>query len=246
MTRTATPGTHRTTARVVGAVYIAGMVLGVAGNLLILGASDRLSAVAANSTLLAVGTLLWLITVAGDAAHGILMFPVLRRHSERSAFGYFGARIIDATLVAVMALLVACQIPLGRAYLQAGAADASNLQALSTLLTAAQLYAYHFGMIALGLAGLVLCYGFYRAKLVPRWLAVWGLVGYAILLVGSALEVLGLDLRSIHTVPGGLWELFIGWWLIARGFSAAPVPAERTASPTTPIPTAPAAGSATA
>ena len=75
----------------------------------------------------------------------------------------------------------------------------------------------------------MLCAGLSRARLVPRWLAVWGLAGYAILLVGSVLEVLGLDLRAIHTVPGGLWELFIGGWLIARGFSAPAVPAERTA-----------------
>jgi hypothetical protein len=34
-----------------------------------------------------------LLTVAGDAAHGVLMFPVLKRHSERGAVGYLAARI---------------------------------------------------------------------------------------------------------------------------------------------------------
>ena len=68
--------------------------------------------------------------------------------------------------------------------------------------------------------GLLLCYAFYRAKLVPRLVAVWGLVGYATILCGSALEVLGFDLLSIHAIPGGLWELFIGVWLIAKGFNS--------------------------
>jgi hypothetical protein len=81
------------------------------------------------------------------------------------------------------------------------------------------LYAYHIAMFTLGIAGLLLCYTFYRAKLVPRLVAVWGLVGYAIILCGSLLEVLGFNLLTIHAIPGGLWELFIGVWLIVKGFN---------------------------
>jgi hypothetical protein len=242
------PGAFRTTARTVGVIYLAGMVVGVGGNILIqsiLGAPDHLAALPASSMLVAIGAVLWLVAVAGDAAHGILMFPVLRRHSERIAFGYFGARIMDAIFVAVMALLILFQIPLASEYLRAGATDTSSLQALSAVFMQAQLYAYHFGMITLGLAGLMLCSLFYRARLVPRPLAVWGLVGYATLLCGSVLEVLGFNLRVIHTIPGGLWELFIGVWLIVKGFSASPVPAERATSSTTPVRTAPQAGSVT-
>jgi hypothetical protein len=66
------PKPFRTTARIVGVLYLAGMVVGIAGNLLIqsiLGAPDP-STIAANSMLLALGVVLWLSTVAGDAAHG--------------------------------------------------------------------------------------------------------------------------------------------------------------------------------
>ena len=91
MTREEKMNTYRTTARVVGMVYLAGMVVGIGGNVLILSildAPDRLSAVSANSMLLAIGAVLWLIAVVGDAAHGVLMFPVLRPHNERIAVGY--------------------------------------------------------------------------------------------------------------------------------------------------------------
>ena len=80
----------RTTARVIGVLYLAGMVVGIGGNILIqsiLGAPHDLSTVAANSMMLAIGAVLWLSTVAGDAAHGVLMFPVLKPHSERSGLG---------------------------------------------------------------------------------------------------------------------------------------------------------------
>src|SRR4028119_560183 len=82
-----------------------------------------------------------------------------------------------------------------------------------------QLYAYNIAMSVVGIASLLLCYVLYRATLVPRLVAVWGLIGYAILLCGSVLEVLGFNLLSIHAIPGGLWEMFIGVWLIVKGFN---------------------------
>ena len=130
--------------------------------------------------MLAIGALCWLATVAGDAAHGVLMFPVLRRHSERSAVGYLAARIMDATLIAVLALLVVMQISIGVEFVKAGASDTSYLQALSTVLAQGNLYAYEFAMITVGVAGLILCSAFFRTHLIPRALAVWGLVGYAV------------------------------------------------------------------
>jgi hypothetical protein len=87
---------------------------------------------------------------------------------------------------------------------------------------------------------------FYRTQLVPRLLAVWGLIGYAILLCGSVLQVLGFNLSSIHAIPGGLWELFIGVWLIAKGFSLPAIPSEPSSSSTTPITESSLVGSASA
>src|SRR5688572_9276377 len=172
------------------------------------------------------------------------MFPILRQHGERIAFGYLGYRIVDAVFIGLWILFLLLQIPLGREYLDA--ADTASLRALSAVSLQASEYAYQIAMIFVGLAGLLLCSVFYRARLVPRLVAAWGLAGYAIHLGGAVLELLGFNLGLIPVLPGGLWELFIGVWLIARGFSAPTVPLERTASPATPGRTSPAAGSATA
>jgi hypothetical protein len=222
--------TYRTTARIVGAMYLAGFVVGIGGNILIqsvLGAPDPLSAVSASSMLLAFGAVLWLMAVVWDAAHGILMFPVLKPHNERIAVGYLGFRIMDATFIAVMVLFILVQIPLGSEYLKAGA-DASNLQALSTVFMQAQLYAYDLGMITLGIAGSLLCYILYKARLVPRPLAIWGLVGYAIIFCGMVSDVMGSGLGLVSSIPGGLWEIFIGVWLIVKGFNPSAFASEST------------------
>lgn len=216
-------GAYRVTAIVVGVTYLAGFVVGMVGNGLfqsVLGAPDYLSIVSANSTKLTIGAILWLLAVVGDAAHGVLMFPILRRHGERLAVGYLGFRIMDAMFIAIMVIFTLLQIPLGAGYLKADASGAASLQALSTVLVQANLYAYDIGMMTLGLSGLMLCYTLYRARLVPRALAVWGLAGYAIIFCGMVSEMMGSGLGLASSIPGGLWEAFIGVWLIVKGFSS--------------------------
>ncbi len=220
---------YRTTARIVGAVYLGGFVVGIVGNILIqsiLGAPNHLSTVSAHSMTLAIGAVLWLMAVAGDAAHGVLMFPILKQFNERIAFGYLAARIIDAVFIAVMVLFILLQIPLGIEYLKAAAGDASHLQVLSSVSLHASQYAYDIAMSTLGIAGLMLCYAFYRTKLIPRWIAVWGLVGYAIIFCGMVSEIMGSGLGLVSSIPGGLWEVFVGVWLIVKGFNSSAIVSE--------------------
>jgi hypothetical protein len=212
---------YRTTAVVVGLTYLAGFVVGIGGEGLIqsiLGQPDRLSAVSAGGVTLGIGAILWLMAVVGDAAHGVLMFPILKLHGERLAVGYLAARILDALFIAIMVLFMLLQIPLAREYASASAPDATHLQSLSNVLVQASKYAYQLGMSTLGLAGLTLCYTLYKAHLVPRPLAIWGLVGYAIIFLGMVSEFMGSGLELASSIPGGLWEVFIGGWLIAKGF----------------------------
>ena len=220
-------------------IYLAGMVIGIPANILVLSvlsAPDRLASLSENSMLLATGVALWLLTVAGDAAHGILMFPVLKQHTERIAVGYVAFRITDATFIAIMGLLILAQIPIGTVSKQAEAPDGSYLLGLSAVFMQTHLYAYSIAMLTLGIAGLLVCYAFYKTDLLPRPLAVSGLAGYAVILCGSVLELFGFDLMTIHAIPGGLWELFVGVWLIVKGFKPISAPSETPTASTTPTP----------
>ena len=210
--------TYRTTARVVGALYILGFVVGIVGS--VLSTPGQLETLSARSMMIALGALLWVFAAAGDAAHGVLMFPILKQSNERVAFGYLGARLVEAAIIAISALFILLQIPLGAEFLKASASETSYLQSLNALFTRAQAYTYQIGMVALGMAGLTLCYGFYRAKLVPQFFVIWGFIGYVSFLIGSMLEILGFNLQLLHTIPGGLWEMSIGVWLIAKGFNS--------------------------
>lgn len=214
---------YRTTARIVGAMYIAGFIVGIGGEILIksvLDTPNHLSLLPARYMTVALGAVLWLLAVAWDALHGVLMFPILKKFNERIAIGYLAFRIMDATFIAIMVLFILLQIPLAREYLKAVESNTPLFQSLSTVISQGQQYAYNIGMATLGVAGLLLCYTLYRSRLIPNVLAIWGLVGYAIILLGMLSEIMGSGLSLMSSLPGGLWELFIGFWLIFKGFNA--------------------------
>ncbi len=218
MTTKENVNTYRTTAKVVGTLYILGFVVGIAGS--VLSTPGELATVSAKSMMIAIGALLWVLAAAGDAAHGVMMFPILKQNNERVALGYLSARLVEAAVIAVSALFILLQIPLGTEFLKASASEISYLQSLSTLFMQSQAYTYQIGMVALGMAGLTLCYGFSRAKLVPQFFVIWGFIGYVSFLLGSMVEVLGFNLQLLHTLPGGLWEMSIGVYLIVKGFNS--------------------------
>ncbi len=71
---------------------------------------------------------------------------------------------------------------------------------------------------------MLLGYLMYRSALVPRGMAVLGLIGGPVL-VAAAVAILfgvieaGSLWQVIATLPEFLWELSLGIWLIVRGFN---------------------------
>ncbi len=144
-------------ARMVGLLFLAGMVIGIIGNVLIqniFGSPDYLSAITSNSMTIGIGAVLMLLTVAGDAAHGILMFPILKQHSERFAIGYAAFRIMDALFIAVQILFILAQIPLGSEAVAAAGESTIHLENLSAIFIQTNQFAYYMAMSFLGVAGL--------------------------------------------------------------------------------------------
>jgi len=41
-------------------------------------------------------------------------------------------------------------------------------------------------------------------------------------------EIMGSGLGLVSSLPGGLWEVFMGVWLIAKGFNSSAIASEST------------------
>ncbi|MEV7907914.1 DUF4386 domain-containing protein [Streptomyces anulatus] len=216
----------RTIGRIMGALFLLAFVVYIAGGTLVdsvTGATDVLSDVVGNRMRLSAGALLMLVNSAVVVGIGVLAFPVLKPHDEISAYAYLAGRTVEAVMLAVGVVFLLFLGPLAQEYAVAGADNASVLPALGRVAKEGNHYSYQIAMISVGVVGLLFCRVLLRARLVPRFMAVWGLVGYAVFLVGAILEVLGYGVGVALSIPGGLFEIGLGVLLVVKGFAASPV-----------------------
>lgn len=76
-------------------------------------------------------------------------------------------------------------------------------------------------LMFIGVGGTIFCYLFYKSKYVPRFLAGWGIFTYLTMLLLSFISLLSPNLsgtiKMVFYVPGGLFELIFGFWLLIKG-----------------------------
>jgi hypothetical protein len=210
------------TARIVGALFLTAMVTSLLGGGLlesILNAPDYLITVSANTTQVLIGMFLELINGIAVVGIGIMMFTILKQHSESIALGYVGFRIIESVFLIVAAIIPLLLMTLSQEYLNAGASDASYFQTLATLFIAAR--ADVAGLlipIFFSLGALLFYYLLYQSKLIPRFISVWGFIGVALILTLNLIEI-DFSIGMILALPIILNEIFLGIWLIVKGFN---------------------------
>ena len=189
----------------------------------VLNHSDYLLSASTHTHRLEAGALLALIEGPATVGIAVLLFPLLKRTSEPLALAFVGLRIaeIAAALLYVATPLLAIKLSDG---IHDGTVTASSSRDLGPLLGDIRGVAITLIYVLTSLGGAILAYLLYRSQLVPRPIAILGLIGYPILLLGCALSVFnvgsltsGAGLASL--VPGGLFELALPIWLLARGFA---------------------------
>lgn len=159
-----------------------------------------------SKTALTMGVVLEACSGLAVVAIGLLMYRVLKLVNKQLAVWYPVFRVAELTVSAI------CGIYL-----------------LHTLKVVPNSLLWLY--IPTGIGGVLMTYLLYVSKLVPRPIAVLGLIGYAALLIGVPLDLLGV-LRMDKgaglglMVPGGLFEfIFFPIWLLAKGFNL-PEPAK--------------------
>jgi hypothetical protein len=224
--------TDRVTARVVGGLFIVGTVAGGLGLALsqpLVDASDYLTKVSRHEDQVATGALLTLVMGVALVGMSIVIYPVLRRHSKRLALGYVVARTVESVFYVIDAVLLLTLITVSRGFVAAGAPDASAFQTLGDSVLGARDWAGNaiLDATAFGLSALMLNYALHGARLVPRWLSIWGLAGASLYMAAGVMVMYGLEPLSTPQVvleaPLGLQEMALAIWLIVKGFNTPPV-----------------------
>jgi hypothetical protein len=92
--------------------------------------------------------------------------------------------------------------------------------ALQTVVLQVSIKNGDIGIFVFIIGAVCLYTSFYRTRLIPRWISIWGLIGAVPYLVYGLLHLFdmapGLDFLQ---VPLAVQEMVMGVWLIVKGFS---------------------------
>jgi hypothetical protein len=112
-------------------------------------------------------------------------------------------------------------VALGKQYMTAGA-DSAVLQTIGNVL-------YQFGKLQAPVGSIIFLIGamciyitFYRARLIPRWISIWGFIAVAASLTSALLKYFNLDTGiGFYLEMGSMFpqELVMAVWLIVKGFN---------------------------
>jgi Domain of unknown function (DUF4386) len=225
--------TYRMNAVMAGALYFLGTVFGVASAIVggevltsIVSAKplvgvDMLGLVAANSSQLTWGAFLILMMGVSLVAMTIFLYPIFRKDSKELAMGMLLFRgALEGTYYFVGALGLLTLVALGNEYAASGAASAA-LQSMGNVLYQFQDFIGPVGAIVFLIGATCLYISFYRTRLIPRWLSVWGLIGVVPYLAYALLHFFHLDTGYGFYLQMVLapQELVMGAWLVIRGFN---------------------------
>jgi hypothetical protein len=182
------------------------------------------------------GALLEMFLIVANVGTAVVLFPILRRQSETLSLGYVTARLVECTFIAIGIVCVLGVVSLGQdpasaaSVGQDAAASGAAAGADGVALAAVKDWTFVLGpgfIVGLG-NGLILGYLMFRSGLVPRRMAVLGLVGGPLVAL-SGIAVLfdvfqqGGAGQGIATIPEFLWELSLGLYLTFKGFKPSPV-----------------------
>jgi hypothetical protein len=190
------PESYRKTAVLVGVLFLLATATFAAGSSFI--TSYFAGAGGQASTLLA-GVLLEAISAVAVAGIGVAMWPILKRYNVGLAHGYRALRIGEGLMIIAAGV-----------YMVTTKNEFFRYDAFIYLFTAS--------------GGLIFSYLLYVSGLIPRFLALLGLVGYTVLAIGipvTLMSTVKLDegWGLIFVAAGAVFELVVPLLLIIKGFS---------------------------
>lgn len=170
------------------------------------------------------GILCEIVLIVANLGTALALYPILRRRAEGLALGYVVARVMECVFIAVGMLCVLTVVTL-RAH-AASFGDAQALSASAQTLVALRNWTFLLGPgFVAGLGnGVLLGWLLLRSGLVPRAMAIVGMVGGSLVALSGAGVMFGLwgqgsPVSAVATLPEIAWEAFLGVYLTFVAFT---------------------------
>lgn len=152
------------------------------------------------------GALFEFALIGVNIATAVVIYPLVRRQSETVSLGYVAARIMESTFIAIGLMSIISVVSVMDVLPHVGGAQATALVVEGRSLAHTYEWAFLFGPgLVVGLGnGLMLGYLMYRSGLVPRGVAMLGLIGGPLLILSFVLRL--FDVYETDRVRRPCWR----------------------------------------
>ena len=219
---------NKKTGRILGILFFLVMVFWYLGFAIlnpILNDPNYLELIYAQQTKVLTGVLFELLEVSLVMGIAFILFRILKIHSDSLAISYVGFRIFESIMLVIALMCPLILITLSYEYIENSTSDLQYYELLGIIFKEIrQDWSLYVLALFHPLAAMPMYYFFFRTKLVPRFLSVWGfLAAFWLLLDQVILESFGLGFgrisgNPISGIPMGANEVVLGIWLIIKGF----------------------------
>ena len=165
---------------------------------------------------------------AGVLGIALFMLPYLKQHKESLALWYVGLKITEAMLSVVGSISRLPLIDISDAYLDAGSPADSYYQTLADIALANYHWAFEMLTVFFILSALIFYYLLYRTEIIPRFISIWGFIAVVALIIMNIFSAWLGVFAIIFGLPIMSNEIFLGIWLIAKGFNSSAIASEST------------------
>jgi hypothetical protein len=219
----------RRTAVVAGVLFLITHVTSIAARLLYVPALGNPEYITGSGpeSLVVLAAFLDVLLVVAIVGTGVALYPVVRRQNEGIALGYVALRTLEGAVITAGVVALLTLVTLRQDLPQTG----PETLALGSALVAFNNWTFLVGpSFICGTNTLLLAYLLYRSGLVPRFIAVLGLVGGPLVFASGAAQMFGLYEQvsvwaAVAALPVFAWEVCLAVYLIARGFRSPAVAA---------------------
>jgi hypothetical protein len=220
----------RKIAIVAGVFFWITEVTAVVGLLLYQGAMHDVNFIlggAAGDRNVLLGALSEALLAVANIGTAVTLFPIVRKQSEGIALGYVAGRVVESIIIIVGIITMVTLVRMRQDVAGAAGASAVSLVVAGKTLMAIHDWTFLFGPdLVLGVNSFMLAYLMYRSELVPRLIAILGLVGGPLVSLAATLVLVGIlkqysSIQTIAALPVFLWEVSVATWMIAKGFNPA-------------------------